>query len=160
MIARSWHCLNHVVDTVASYFADVFLLIVRLYWGYQFFMTGKGKLLNLDKIAEFFASLQLPAPKFQALLAGTTECVGGLFLLIGLFSRLTSIPLMVTMIVAYLAADKEAFYGIFGNPDAFFKADPFLFLYAAAIVFCFGPGRLSADQLLKYIFRRRDAKSL
>lgn len=32
-----------------------FLLIIRLYWGWQFFLTGKGKLMNLDKTASFFA---------------------------------------------------------------------------------------------------------
>ena len=160
MIAKLWYWLNLVVNTVASYLADVVLLVIRLYWGYQFFLTGKGKLANLDQVAEYFASLQLPAPKFQAALAGTTECVGGLFLLVGLLSRLTTIPLMVTMVVAYLAADKEAFFGLFGDADSFFKAAPFLFLYASVIVFCFGPGRLSADQALKYAFRGRNDQKL
>src|SRR5204863_8135942 len=73
------------------------LLVMRLYWGWSFFVTGKGKLLNLDKTAEFFGGLGIPFPKFNAALAGSTECLGGLLLLVGLGSRLVSIPLAFMM---------------------------------------------------------------
>ena len=35
------------------------LLAMRLYWGWPLFQTGKGKLMNLDRTAEFFSSLKL-----------------------------------------------------------------------------------------------------
>jgi len=125
-----------------------FLLILRLYWGWSFFVTGKGKLLNLDKTADFFGSLGLPLPTLNALLAGSTECFGGLLLLIGLGARLVSVPLAFTMVVAYLTADREALFGIFSDPDKFLAADPFLFLLTTLIILAFGPGAFSIDWLI------------
>ncbi len=130
------------------------LLVMRLYWGWSFFVTGKGKLLNLDKTAEFFAGLNIPLPKLNAAFAGSTECIGGLLLLVGLGSRLVSIPLAVMMLVAYFTADREALLGIFSDPDKFLAADPFLFLLTALLVLAFGPGVFSLDWLLARKLRR------
>lgn len=127
------------------------LLAVRLYWGWQFFLTGKGKLMNLDRTAAFFADLHIPAPKLNAVLAGSTECFGGLLLLLGLGGRIATVPLVFTMIVAYLTADFDKVKNIIQNPDGFLTADPFLFLYAALIVLLFGPGALSIDGLIQKI---------
>jgi putative oxidoreductase len=81
-------------------------------------------------------------------MAATTECLGGLLLVAGLASRLTSIPLIVTMLVAYLTADSEAVRAIFSEPDKFTSAAPFLFLLASVIVLLFGPGAISLDHLI------------
>lgn len=125
-----------------------FLLIIRLYWGWQFFLTGKGKLMNLDRTAGFFANLNIPLPKINAILAGSAECFGGLLLLLGLFSRVATVPLIITMIVAYLTADSEKVKHIFDNPDAFVTAAPFLFLYTTVIIWLFGPGIFSLDAMI------------
>ncbi|MGH8045731.1 MAG: DoxX family protein [Chthoniobacterales bacterium] len=137
---------------LASLLQSPLLLVVRLYWGWQFFITGKGKLEHLDKITQFFTSLGIPMPHFNAIMAGTTECVGGLLLLIGLASRLTCIPLTVVMIVAYVTADLDAVKAIFSDPDQFLGADPFQFLFAVLLVLAFGPGMFSVDALLKRRF--------
>ena len=131
-----------------------FLLLVRLFWGWQFFVAGKGKLMNLEKTTAFFDSLHIPFPHAQAILAGGTECIGGLLLLIGLASRLISIPLMTVMVVAYLTADFAAARAFFTDPDKFVASDEFLFLFAAVIVFVFGPGLFSVDGLIGKYFRR------
>lgn len=144
-MTRFWTPLNRWLDAVGSFLGSPLLLAIRLYWGWQFFVTGKGKLFNLDTTAGFFGELGLPLPKFQAALAGTTECLGGLLLLAGLLTRPVCLPLAFTMIVAFLTAHREAVTGIFGNPDAFVTAPPFLFLFAVVIVFVFGPGAISAD---------------
>lgn len=39
-----------------------FLLAVRLYWGWQLVQSGWGKLHNLPRVTDFFASLGLPLP--------------------------------------------------------------------------------------------------
>jgi len=134
--------------TLGGFLQPVLLLLIRLWWGWSFFLTGKGKLLNLDKTASFFADLGLPLPKLNAIVAGSTECFGGLLLVAGLFSRVVSVPLIFTMLVAYATADQEALQAILSDPDKFTSATPFLFLYALVIVFAFGPGRLSLDALL------------
>ncbi|HUJ73086.1 MAG TPA: DoxX family protein [Verrucomicrobiae bacterium] len=125
-----------------------FLLIIRLYWGWQFFLTGRGKLMNLDRTAGFFASLHIPMPKLNAIMAGSTECLGGLFLLLGLGSRIITVPLMVTMVVAYLTADADVVKNIFSKPDKFVSADEFQFMLTAIIVLIFGPGVFSLDAII------------
>jgi putative oxidoreductase len=128
-----------------------FLLIIRLYWGWQFFLTGKGKLMNLEKTAGFFANLHIPMPHLNAVLAGSTECFGGLLLLLGLGSRIVTVPLIFTMIIAYLTADFDKVQNIFTNPDAFVSAAPFQFMLTAEIVLIFGPGVFSLDALIARI---------
>lgn len=135
-------------------FQSPLLLVIRLYWGWQFFLTGRGKLMNFSRTTEFFQSLHIPMPAFNAGLAGTTECVGGLLFLLGLASRLVSIPLACVTIVAYLTAEIDRLKQIFSDPDKFVTADPFLFMLAAFIVFAFGPGRFSVDWLIAQKLRR------
>lgn len=141
-------------ESLASCLQSPLLLVIRLYWGVSFALTGWGKLTHLDRTAEYFASLNLPLPKLNALAAGSTECFGGALLALGLFARPVSVPLIFTMIVAYATADKEAVQAVFSDPDKFVSASPFLFLLAALIVLASGPGRFSLDALL---FRRTDA---
>lgn len=134
-----------------------FLLVMRLYWGYHFFLTGKGKLMNLDRTTEFFASLNIPMPHFNAMMAGTTECVGGLLLLVGLGSRLATIPLTVTMLVAYATAHLDQLKTLFSKPEDFIGAEPFLFLLTSVIVMAFGPGIFSLDEVIaRYVFKKND----
>ena len=127
---------------------SIFLLLIRLYWGWGFFQTGKGKLSNIAQPTEFFQSLGIPFPHAQAILVGTTECIGGLLLLLGLLSRLASIPLTILLIVAYLTADIAVVKNILGDPDKFLAADEFLFLLVVLLVLLFGPGKFSLDWLI------------
>lgn len=133
---------------LASSLRSPLLLVLRLYWGWSFFQTGMGKLGNLGQTAEFFGTLGIPFPTLNAAMAGATECFGGLLLLVGLASRLVTLPLIITMIVAYVTADHEALMDIFNEPDKFLEAAPFLFLLASVIIFVFGPGAFSLDYLL------------
>lgn len=133
-------------DKIRLFLAGIFLLIVRLYWGWGFFQSGLGKFNNFEKTLGFFTSLGLPAPALQVYLASATELVGGLLLMIGLGSRVVPIPLIFTMMVAYATAHHEELVGIFSNPDGFLSAPPFLFLMASLIVLFFGPGPYAADR--------------
>lgn len=146
-VSAGYHKLDGLLATIGGWLQPVLLLVIRGWWGWSFFLTGKGKLMNLGKTTAFFTDLGLPLPKLNAILAGSTECVGGLLLLLGLGSRLVSVPLIFCMIVAYATADKEALQAIFSDTDKFTSAAPFLFLLASVIVFTFGPGKLSLDAL-------------
>ncbi len=141
---------------IATSLQSPLLLAVRLYWGWAFFQTGKGKLADLGKVTTFFTDLGIPLPGLNAFLAGSTECFGGLLLLLGLFARPVTVPLIVTMLVAYGTADLDVVKNIFSEPDKFLAADPFLFLFASVLVFVFGPGALSLDHLI----RRRQGATL
>jgi len=129
-----------------------FLLFVRLYWGYQLIQSGWGKLHHLDKVTEFFTSLNLPMPAQTAVAISCLEFFGGIFLAIGLLSRLTSLALTINLIVAYITADREALFSIFSDPDKFYAAAPYTFLVASVIVLLFGPGKVAVDTLLNRWF--------
>lgn len=143
-----------VANTV-SHLQSPFLLFVRLYWGFQIAQNGWGKLHNLAHVTEFFASLGLPAPGPTAHFVATFECVGGIFLMVGLGSRLIGLMLAVDMFMAYLTADREALLSFFSDPGKFYVADPYTFLFAALLILIFGPGIISLDTLVhRWIIKR------
>jgi putative oxidoreductase len=136
-----------------SYLQSPFLLFVRLYWGWQLHESGWGKLHHLDKVTEFFTSLNLPFPAQMAVFISCVEFFGGLFLAIGLFSRLTALVLTINLVMAYVTADREALFSIFSDPEKFYSATPYTFLFAALLVLIFGPGKIAVDTLLRRWFR-------
>ena len=137
-----------------------FLLAVRLYWGWQLIQSGWGKLHNLQKVTEFFTSLNLPMPAQMAVFIACVEFFGGIFLAIGLLSRLTALVLTVNLIMAYVTADKEALHSIFSDPDKFYAAAPYTFLIASLIILIFGPGKLAFDTILKHFLSPPEVKEL
>lgn len=134
---------------LVSLLQSPFLLFVRLYWGWQLIESGWGKLHNLDKVTQFFTSLNLPIPAQMAVIIACLEFFGGLFFAIGLFSRMTALVLTINMVMAYITADREALLSIFSDPDKFYAAAPYVFLIASLIILIFGPGKLCVDFLLR-----------
>jgi putative oxidoreductase len=134
---------------LVSLLQSPFLLLVRLYWGWQLIESGWGKLHNLEKVTEFFTSLSLPMPAQMAVFISCVEFFGGLFLAIGLFSRMTALVLTINMIMAYVTADREALLSFFSDPDKFSAAAPYVFLVASLIILIFGPGKFCVDYLLR-----------
>lgn len=124
------------------------LLIIRLYWGWQFMQTGLGKLRHLPQTTEFFTSLHLPLPHLTAIMCSSLELAGGILLILGLGSRLIALLLTCNMLVAYVTADREALLSILSDPGKFYAADPFTFLFASVLILIFGAGALSLDYLL------------
>jgi putative oxidoreductase len=137
---------------LVSYLQSPFLLFVRLYWGWQLIQSGWGKLHHLSTVTDFFTSLGLPQPAQTAVFISCLEFFGGIFLAVGLLSRLTSLVLTINMIMAYITADREALFSIFSDPDKFYAAAPYTFLVASLIILLFGPGKLSLDALLEHLF--------
>src|SRR5262245_28971555 len=74
---------------------DAFLLLIRLYWGWQLAGAGWSKLTNVAAAARFFAEIGIPLPTASAVLSGTGELAGGLLLLAGLASRAAALVLAV-----------------------------------------------------------------
>jgi putative oxidoreductase len=140
--------LYRLLITAASSLQSPFLLLVRLYWGFQMMQTGWGKLHNLAKVTGFFTSLGIPLPGVSAPLIVGLEFLGGILIMLGLGSRLVALLLTCDMLAAFLAADREALFSIFSDPDKFYAAAPYTFLVAFLIVLIFGPGRFSLDALL------------
>src|SRR5262249_46549225 len=107
---------HFVVDTV-GHLDWLPPLLARGALGVTFIQSGWGKLHNIPKVAAFFQSLGLPQPELQAHFVAGTEFVCGWLVLVGLFSRIASVPLVVTMLVAIVTAkaDELKHYGdLFG----------------------------------------------
>jgi len=136
------------------------LLAFRLNWGWQFFVSGRGKLVDHGEIVSFFTDLHIPFPDLNAWFVAGLECAGGLLLIAGLMSRPIGLLLTVNMIVAYLSVegDRAKVFNFFKDQDPFLQADPFFFLLTSVIVLAFGPGVLSIDYLLgRFVFRKKRA---
>lgn len=134
---------------------SVFLLFLRLFWGWQFATTGWGKMGNIERVTQFFTSLDIPFPVLTAHLTAGLEFGGGILLFVGLASRPIALLLAGTMGMAYLFADREALFGLFSEPEKFVAAAPFAFLMASLLVLLFGPGRFSLDSLVAFWRRKR-----
>jgi putative oxidoreductase len=141
------------------YLQSPFLLAVRLYWGWQFWQTGWGKLTNIPHVVKFFTSLNIPFPTFNAYFVSGLEFVGGILLFVGLGSRLIALPLAFDMFMAYFTADREALTSIFSDPGKFYNADPYTFLFAALLILICGPGKISLDALIERYLDRHIRKS-
>lgn len=142
--------------TCANYLQSPLLLAIRVYFFWQLFLTGKGKLENIDKVTQFFTGLGIPYPGLNARFIGLLECFGSLLIITGFFSRPIALMIFISMTVAYVTGDMEALSSIISDPDKFMKADPFVFWLASLIVFVFGAGLFSLDAFLKFVLCRRD----
>jgi putative oxidoreductase len=118
--------------------------IARLTVGLVFFQSGWGKLHDLERVTQFFTELGIPNPAFQARLASGAEFVCGGLLLLGLATRFSVVPLIITMCVAIRTAQWENVDGI-GSLVGLLE-----FAYIALLVWLGtdGPGPLSLDRLI------------
>ncbi len=137
---------------LASSTQSLFLLAVRLYWGWQFAQSGWGKLHNLPKVTGFFTTLGIPAPAFSAFAVSWLEFVGGILLALGIGSRFIGLLLAADMFVAYLTAGRANLLLIFSDPGKFYSDDAYTFLFASLLILIFGPGRFALDELLQHRF--------
>jgi len=135
---------------LVSYLQSPFLLFVRLYWGWQLAQSGWGKLHHLANVGEYFGTLGLPMPAQMAVFIACVEFFGGIFLALGLVSRMTGLVLTVNLTMAYVIGDREALLSFFSDPDKFIAAAPFAFLIASLIVLVFGAGKISADTAIAF----------
>jgi len=113
------------------------LSILRITTAFTFLQHGTAKLLGFPQV-EMFANLQI-ASIYGA--AGILELLGGVLLLIGLFSRPVAFILSGMMAVAYFMAHNDPFFSpmLNGGEAAYLFTFVFLYLWAA------GPGPWSVD---------------
>lgn len=84
------------------------IIIIRLIVGAVFLSEGIQKFLFPDTLGTGrFAKIGLPAPEFLGSFVGFFEILCGTLLLIGLFTRLASIPIIIIMLVAMATTKAE-----------------------------------------------------
>ncbi|WP_233840867.1 DoxX family protein [Dyella sp. 2HG41-7] len=143
--------MRHFLATKASRLLEILYawrwlgpLVVRLAFGYFWFETGIAKVHNLEGFTQRFVGWHIPHPAFSAALSAWTELLGGLLLMLGLFTRLVTIPMIINMIVAVTLVVSSNIMGL----DDFVEADEVVY---SLIFFWFlmaGPGKISLDTLV------------
>jgi putative oxidoreductase len=121
------------------------LLALRVLVGVGFFYAGKGKFEDLDQTASFFTQLGIPAAELQAPFIAGLELVGGVALVLGLGTRLFSLLLSCTMVVALLTAHRERLGDLLTD---FASIAPVPFLLPVLVLMAFGAGSISVDAFL------------
>ena len=118
----------------------IFFGVFMIYHGWEVFDRAK-----MNEYAKWMVDMKLYAPFFMAYLGKSIELVAGVFLTIGLFTRLVVIPLALTMLFICF---------VIGKGRIFMEEQyPFLFVLLSVLFFLTGPGRWSFDAVL---FRKED----
>src|SRR6202795_3984694 len=131
-------------ERVAQHLMWLAPLFARITVGWGFLLSGWGKPNNLPQVTGNFTGWGIPFPHFFTPLTSGIEFFGGLFLLLGLFTRISAGALAVTMIVAIKAAkwgDVDSLETLLGFDEFEYLA---LFLWLAIA----GAGAVSLDHLL------------
>jgi putative oxidoreductase len=116
------------------------LLLLRLAFGTAMATHGYSKLQNYDSIKGEFMDFMGMGMEFSLILVIFAELVCSVLLIVGLFTRIATIPLIIATLVMIFSAHAG---------DIFGEAYPaFSFLIVYVVLFAVGPGKFSADNLL------------
>lgn len=135
---------------VAAHLAWLAPLFARLVVGWVFLWSGWGKLHNLQQVTDNFIGWGVPFPHLLTPFVSGVEFFGGLFLLLGLLTRISAGALGVTMIVAIRSAkwaDVDSLETLLGFDETEYLA---LFVWLAIA----GAGPVSVDRWLERWFGR------
>jgi putative oxidoreductase len=138
---------------------SLFLLLIRIYIGYQCIISGWAHLHHLDATTKFFTTLHIPFPKLNVIISATTELFGGALLLVGVASRLVSLVLTGNFLVALLTAELSSYHfswkelgaQIWADQSPILSDTAFPFLATTIIILLFGPGLFSIDGIIKAV---------
>ena len=123
-------------------YKDVGLLVLRLTFGAtMFFAHGQGKLLNFNSLMNSFPDPLGIGNSLSLGLAIGAEVICAIMLALGLFTRWVSVPLIITMAVAFF---------IVHGGDAWGKREmSFIYMGAYIATGLLGSGRFSLDHLIR-----------
>lgn len=134
--------------------APAAVILIRIMTGGVFLSEGIQKFLFPAEVGVGrFAKIGLPEPQVLAPFVGVVEIVFGSLLLLGLFTRLAALPLIVNMLVAMASTKipillREGFWSM-----AHESRTDFSMLLGCAFLLIVGGGRWSLDAKLR---RRRE----
>ena len=122
------------------------LLFLRCTIGILLFIAGSGKLFGwfggygMEATIQGFSKIGISMP--LTYLSTYTEFLGGLLLIIGLFTRPVAFAVMINMLVATLVTLPHGFMGPTGAQT------PFLFLVIDIVILLTGPMAYSVDRII------------
>jgi len=125
---------------------NISILLLRISVGLIVFDAGAGKVFGwfggygLKKTLEAFRSM-MGISAFWAYVSSYTELIGGLLLIIGLFTRPAAFAVMINMLVATLMVGLDKFFTGFGD-------FPFILMIGSLVILLAGPMAYSVDGIL------------
>ena len=111
MIRRLWMWLLHPPLT-----GPRATIVIRSMAGAVFFWEGILKFVYVNQGVGRFTKLGIPFPLVTAPFVGWLEIIGGISLMLGIGTRLISIPFIVEMVVAMLSTKPRLFLGTLPLP--------------------------------------------
>ena len=131
--------------------ANIPTLLCRLAVGLIFLSEGIQKYLFPDAVGTGrFVKIGFSDPSFWAYFTGTFEIICGILIVIGLLTRLASIPLLIIMVVAFIATK----YPILTDKGFWAMAHEYRTDFAMTLLLIFlliyGGGNYSIDKKLTH----------
>ena len=125
---------------------SVGLLLVRVLVGWVFLSEGIQKLIFPGTLGVArFTKIGIPFPSFSAPFVGVVEAVFGTLVLLGLYTALSTIPLLAVISTAIVTTKipfliQHGFWAALHESRADFSM-----LFGLIAILCLGPGSLSLD---------------
>jgi putative oxidoreductase len=129
---------------IASKADNLVLLLIRLTLAYGFYKPAVMKWKDINAISGWFESMGYPLPTLNAYLAGITEMAGVVLLILGLGTRIISLPLIFVMLVAIFTVHIS---NGFEAGDNGFEIPLYYILMLFSLV-VYGAGKYSIDYLI------------
>ena len=121
------------------------LSVLRIVVGIVFVVHGFGKLMTgFGTVSESFAEMGIPLPLVSAIMVALAEVVGGLALAAGFYTRLATVPLIVTMLVAMIMVHLRNGFFIYNSGYEY----TLVLLVVLVVIAVTGPGAIAVDNLL------------
>ena len=140
-------------ESIARHLTWLAPLFARITVGWVFLWSGWGKLNNLPQVTENFIGWGIPFPHVLTPFVSGVEFFGGMFLLVGLLSRISAGALGITMIVAI----RSAKWGDVDSLETLLGFDEFEYLALFLWIAIAGAGPVSLDHLLRRLWGRAPA---
>lgn len=146
-IFQTMNIISNLINKSPSAW-DVILLLLRIWFGYFMMKSGFVFFHILSSADErkviddwFGKGLHFPAPVLMACLAKGAEFFGGLFVMSGLFTRLSALFVFITMLVATLVANTGIGWDVYGTITLSFCLFALIFIY-------WGGGKYALDNII------------
>ncbi|HLP12665.1 MAG TPA: DoxX family protein [Flavobacteriales bacterium] len=120
------------------------LLAIRLLLAYEFYEPAMQKLQDFGGTVAWFDDMGMPLPAVNAFLATATETLAFILLPIGLGTRLISIPLIITMLVAIATVHGSNGFNVCDGGYKF----PVYYIIMLGVLLTRGAGMASIDYWL------------
>lgn len=119
---------------------DLPKIILRVIVGAVFVYHGMLKVLNgMEGFVTYVGALGIPFPRIGSYLVMVTEILGGVALILGIFARWATLPLIAVMIVAIIKVTGKNGFNVFDKGYEY----NLVLIACLAVIFFQGSGRFS-----------------